>query len=168
VSSPENIRVLVPRIRRAVEGVGGDAFLSDDQMRDIVADAIADIILFTGGVFGKDLLVVARDSNTNVPTEFATSEPLTLPEGSLIAAQAALTAVYTQLHNTKTSETIRDEGQEWSYTLSASLLRDRVNQLVKERDRALDALAGSLTSVGFVDLWSERDRRLDHYIASLS
>jgi hypothetical protein len=48
------------------------------------------------------------------------------------------------------------------------LLRDRVNQLVKERDRALDALAGSLTSVGFVDLWSERDRRLDHYIASLS
>jgi hypothetical protein len=157
VPPAEDIRVLVPRVRRAVEGIGAAEQLSDDDMKDLVADAIADVILYTGGVFGKDLLVIDRDATTGVPLEYATSEPLTLPEGSVIAAQAALTAVYTQLGNIKVSETIRDEGAEWSYTLSATLLRDRIAQLQSARDLALEALASHSSSVAFIDLWHERD-----------
>jgi hypothetical protein len=132
-----------------------------------VADAIADVILYTGGVFGKDLLVTERDSITNAPTEYATSEPLTLPEGSVIAYQAALTAVYTQMQDVKVQETIRDEGAEWSYSLSATLLRDRINQLQSARDLALEALAGSTSSVAFINLWVERDRLYEYQLAAL-
>jgi hypothetical protein len=163
----EDIRVLVPRVRRAVEGVGSPEELSDDEMKDLVADAIADVILYTGGVFGKDLLVTERDSITNAPTEYATSEPLTLPEGSVIAYQAALTAVYTQMQDVKVQETIRDEGAEWSYSLSATLLRDRINQLQSARDLALEALAGSTSSVAFINLWVERDRLYEYQLAAL-
>jgi hypothetical protein len=155
--SPEDIRVLVPRVRRAVEGIGTPEVLTDDQMKDLIADAIADVILFTGTAFGKQLLVTDRDGTTNVPTEYATSLPLTLPEGSVIAAQAALTAIYVQLADTKTSETIRDEGQEWSYTISATLLRDRISQLQAERDRALSVVEQVTSTVEFYNLWLERD-----------
>lgn len=168
MAEPEDIRVLVPRVRRAVEGTGAPTSLSDDDVKDLVADAIADVILYTGGVFGKDLLVTARDDATHAPSEYATSEPLTLPEGSVIAAQAALTAVYTQLHGLKVQETIRDEGQEWSYSLSASLLRDRVKQLQDARDRALQAVADEHpTPVAFIDLWRERDHLYGHQLALL-
>ena len=155
----EDIRILIPRVRRAVEGVGVPEQLTDDQMKDIVADAIADVILFTGGVFGKQLLVTERDVTTNAPVEYATSEPLTLPEGSIIAYQAALTAVWQTLAQIKISETIRDEGQEWSYQLSATLLRDRVAMLTKLRDQAIDQLTWMLP-VAFYDYLVERDRGL--------
>jgi hypothetical protein len=54
-------------------------------------------------------------------------------------------------------ETIRDEGQEWSYTLSATLMRDRILQLQKARDDALEIIASYTSSVAFIDLWHERD-----------
>lgn len=155
--------MLVPRVRRAVEGIGAERVLSDDQIKDVVADAIADVILFTGGVFGKQLIVASRDTS-GVPLEYETSEPLTLMEGSVIAAQAALSAIYVQLRDFKTSETIRDEGQEWSYTLSANLLRDRVAQLQAERDRAIDALGATASSVGWVTLLHDHDRTLGYAI----
>jgi hypothetical protein len=161
-----NIRVLIPRVRRAVEGVGEPARLSDDEIKDIVADAIADVILFTGSAFEKTLAVVSYDTVTGYPAEYETSEELTLPEGSLIAIQAALTTVYIQLKEAKTSETIRDEGQEWSYTFSANVLRDRIKQLQDERNRALDSLTYS--SVGFIDLWYERDRQASMYLEILA
>lgn len=164
----EDIRVLVPRVRRAVEGIGTPEDWTDDQMKDAVADAIADVILYTGGVFGKDLLVTERDEATNAPVEYATSAPLTLPEGSVIAYQAALTAVYTQMQDVKVQETIRDEGAEWSYSLSATLLRDRISQLQAARDLALEALAGSASEVAFVDLWHERDFLYAYQLAWLS
>jgi hypothetical protein len=155
--APEDIRVLVPRVRRAVEGVGQPEALSDDNVKDLVADAIADVILFTGGVFGKELLVTARDSTNNAPTEYATSEPLTLPEGSVIAAQAALTAVWETVRELKVQETIRDEGQEWSYQLSRTLVKDRIAMLQAQRDKALAQLA-STVPVAFVSFLHERDR----------
>lgn len=158
----EDIRVLVPRVRRAVEGVGQPAELTDDDVKDLVADAIADVILFTGGVFGKELLVTDRDGATNAPSEYATSEPLSLAEGSLIAAQAALTAVWQSMRELKVQETIRDEGQEWSYTTSATLMRDRWKMLLQMRDEALDQLRGALP-VSFVSFLHERDR----YVAQI-
>jgi hypothetical protein len=154
----EDTRVLIPRVRRAVEGVGKPQQFSDDDINFLIADSIADVILYTGGVFGKELLVTARDATTNTPTEYATSEPLTFAEESMIASQAALTAVYSQLSELKIAETIRDEGSEWSYQLSATLMRDRIAQLLRARDDALEVIAGYTSSVAFIDLWRERDQ----------
>src|SRR4051812_16914242 len=153
----EDIRILVPRVRRAVEGVGTDSLLSDDQVKDLVADAIANVILFTGGVFGKQLVVVERDATTNVPVEYATSEPLTLPEGSVVAFEAAIQHTFFALRDMKVQETIRDEGQEWSYTLSTTLVRDHLKWLQAQRDRALNDVQGP-TPVAYVSFLAERDR----------
>jgi hypothetical protein len=155
----EDIRVLIPRVRRAVEGVGTPEVLTDDEIKDLTADAIADIILFTGGVFGKQLLVTEVDGTTNAPIEYATSEPLTLPEGSVVASQAALNHIFTQLRELKTSETIRDEGQEWTYATSATLFRDWIAFLQKTRDQALEEVeAYTPLPVAWYSYIAERDR----------
>lgn len=137
-----DVRVLVPRIRRAVEGAGAPEVLTDDALKDIAADAIAEVILYTGSVFGKQLVVTSTDDATGAPDEYATSDALTLQEQAVIATQAALDFFFHSFVNTKVSERISDEAQSWEYTLSATLLRDQLALLVKERDRALDALAG--------------------------
>lgn len=135
---PNDIRVMVPRVRRAVEGVEG-ATLTDDQVKDLVADAVASVILYTGSAFGRQLLVTHRDAQ-GIPDEYATDSPLTLPQQTVIAAQAALDHAWKMLVGFKTSETIRDEAQEWSYTVSAQAIRDAMKSLKDERDKALSAL----------------------------
>lgn len=130
---------MVPRIRRAVEGVGQTAVLTDDQMRDLTADALAAVILYTGSAFGKELLVTSYAAG-NVPEEYSTSDALTLPEQTVVATQAALDHFFRQFSDAKVSETIADEAQNWSYTLSSTLIKDRLAQLMAERDRALEAL----------------------------
>jgi hypothetical protein len=160
-------RVLIPRVRRSVEGLGAPEKFTDDDINFLIADSIADVILYTGGTFPKQLLVTDRDGTTNTPTEYATSDELTWAEESMIASQAALTAVYAQLSELKTSETIRDEGQEWSYTLSATLLRDRILQLQKARDDALEIIASYTSSVAFIDLWHERDEMFGAQFADI-
>lgn len=133
--SETDIRVLVPRVRRAL---GGAPERTDDAIKDVVADAIADIMLYTGGVFGKTLIVTERDPDPDgPPSEYATSDELTFPEQSVVAAQAALTAFFTDLTAMKTSERIADEAGEWEYSLSASALRGRADQLMRLRDDAL-------------------------------
>ena len=130
---------MVPRVRRAVEGVGVPAVLTDDQVKDLTADAIAAVILYTGSAFGKDLVVTDYAAG-NVPDEYATSDALTLPEQTVVAVQAALDFFFVQFAATKVSETIADEAQTWTYQLSSTVIRDRLAQLRAERDRALDAL----------------------------
>jgi hypothetical protein len=151
----EDIRVLIPRVRRAVEGIGAPEVLTDDQIKDLIADSISNILLFTGGVFGKDLIVTERDATTNVPTEYATSEPLTLPEGSVVSYEAAITDAYSKVAELKTSETIRDEGQEWAYQLSANLIRDHLNYLIAQRNKALEEVGQMPTA--FYSFLHERD-----------
>lgn len=154
----EDIRVLIPRVRRAVEGVGTPQVLTPDQIKDLIADAVADVILFTGGLWGHELIVTARDPITGSASEYATSEPLTLAEGSVIAAQAALTHVFQQLKELKVQETIRDEGQEWSYTISAQALRDYLKFLQGQRDLALaEVEAQHPIPTAFVSFLHERD-----------
>jgi hypothetical protein len=136
-----DVRVLVPRIRRAVEGAGAPPSLGDDALKDLAADAIASVILYTGSAFGKQLLVTERDES-GAPVEYATSEELTLPETAVIAAQAALDFFFFDFAGKKVSERIGDEAQTWEYTLSANLLVQQLRQLREERDKALGALAG--------------------------
>ena len=133
-----DIRTMVPRVRRSVEGVGVDSVLTDTQVKDIVADALAAVILYTGSAFGKTLNVITYDQG--IPTEYETSDALTLAEQTVVATQGALDYFFTAFGTIKTSEKIADEAQSWDYTLSASLIRDRFKMLQAERDKALEAL----------------------------
>src|SRR5688500_9923087 len=133
-----DIRVLVPRVRRRLEGAGAPEVLTDDAIKDLVADALSSILLYSGSIFGKTLDVAERDAN-NVPTEYTTSDELTLQEGAVVAAQAALDHFFFTFASLKTSERIADEAGSWEYARSATLLKDQLALLVKERDRALDA-----------------------------
>lgn len=153
-----DIRVMTGRVRRAVEGVGATAVLTDDEIKDLIADALADIILYTGSVFGKLLLITSRGVNDE-PEEYATSDELTLAEQSVVAAQAALTHFFYTFVNLKISERIGDEGQTWEYSLSATLLRDQLAFLIKSRDDALAlvAAAGAAVLEGYESFLAIRD-----------
>lgn len=152
-----SISVLVPRVRRAVEGpVPINDAMTDAQMLDVTADAIADIILYTGSVFGKQLIVTST-SETGIPTGYATSDALTLAEAGVIAAQAALNIVYFRLVAMKTSERIADEAQTWEYTVSATALRDLLKALTEARDKALATLENRSSLVAYESYLAVRD-----------
>jgi hypothetical protein len=89
-------------------------------VKDLAADAIAEVILYTGSVFGKQLVVTDTDDATGAPSEYATSDAADAPEGTVIAAQAALDYFFHRFAETKVSEQIADEAQTWEYTLSAN------------------------------------------------
>lgn len=136
-----NIRALVPRIRRAVEGVvQAEWTLTDDEVKDIAADAIADIMLYSGNIFGRTLDVIARDPVRGSPTEYQTSTPLALPEQGVISAQAALTYFFFRFSGAKTAETIADEASSYSWERSPNLLIQQLKMLQQQRDKALEAL----------------------------
>ena len=130
-------------MRRAIEGVGTPEVLSADALKDLIADAIANVILYSGGLFGHELNVTATDPDTGAPTEYETEDALSLPEQSVIASQAALDYFFHDLANTRVSERISDEAQTWEYATSATLLRDRIRLLIDQRDKALEQLRGT-------------------------
>lgn len=132
---------MVPRVRRAIEGAGRTAVLADDAIKDIIADSLASLILYTSGVFGKQLLVTAYDNATNAPSEYSTSASLSLPEQTAVAAQAALDYFFFEWQMLKTSETIADEAQNWSYEISPSLMKSQLELLIATRDKALQAIS---------------------------
>ena len=137
MATETDIRVLVPRVRRALDV---DATrLADDDAKDLVADAIADVILYSGGLFGKDLIITERD-DAGVPSEYATSDELTLPEGSLISAQAALNWFFHRFNEASVSEKIGDESVTWERQRSATLLKAQFDLLTKQRDDAIAIL----------------------------
>lgn len=153
MATATDIRVLVPRVRRALDVTPEQ--LSDDDTKDLVADAIADIILYSGGLFGKDLTVAERDA-ADVPIEYTTSDELTLPEGSLIASQAALNWFFHRFNEASVSERIGDEAVVWERQKSASLLRDQFKLLIDQRDAAIaqivDAGAALDSYVSFLEV----------------
>jgi hypothetical protein len=53
-------------------------------------------------------------------------------------------------------ETIRDEGQEWSYSLSANLIRDRIKWLIVSATRRSSELSPMPSA--FISFLHERDR----------
>jgi hypothetical protein len=165
-----SISVMVPRVRRAVEGpVPLTDAMSDTQMLHVVADAIADIILYTGSAFGHQLVVTADEGG--IPTAYATTGELTLPQQGVIAAQAALNIVYFRLMAAKTSERIADESQTWEYTVSSTALRDLLKALTEARDKALGTLENRASLVAYESFIAVRDiqtaREIEPYVAAL-
>lgn len=165
-----DIRVLVPRVRRRLEGAGAPAVLSDDAVKDLVADALSSVTLYTGSVFGKTIDVSEREGG--IPIEYTTSDELTLQEGTVVAAQAALDHFFWQFASLKTSEKIADEAGTWEYARSASLLKGQLELLIAERNRALDALMGSAGALdAYVSYLAVRDvetaRLVEPWVADL-
>lgn len=152
----QDIRVMVPRVRRAIEGpIPAASPASDDVLKDVVADALSDVILLSGSAFGKQLLITATDAG--VPIEYATSEALTLAEQAVVAAQAAVNFIFFKVVGQKTSERIRDEAGEWEWATSGNVLRDALKALTEARDRALEALTGNVALDGYVSFLAVRD-----------
>lgn len=141
----QDVRTLVPRVRRAIEGpvpllTGDPDYLTDDQVAALVADTVADVILLTEGQWGHQLIVVDRDESSGAATEWGIDPELEPEEESIVAAQAALSRHFHIAMNLKTSERIQNEGQEWEYARSAQLLKEQFALLKDMRDRALAAV----------------------------
>lgn len=139
----QDVAAVTPRVRRAVEGpvpVPSSEALTDSQILALTADAIADVILFTNGMWGHKLEVSTRDTQTQFPTGWTVDPELSPAEESMIAAQAAINFYFHVFKDKKVSERIVNEGQEWEYNLSATMLRDLMNVLKEQRDSALQSL----------------------------
>jgi hypothetical protein len=142
---PRDVRVMIPRVRRALDGpqaltsgfVGG---LSDEQVKNYIADAVASVIFYTGGVFGAALEVTERDPDYGAPSEYATSRELTLPEQTVIAVQASLDHFQFTFKGAKVSEAVQNEFQSWDWTINGPMLRDQLKSLLAQRDEALELI----------------------------
>lgn len=139
-----DLMVMVPRARRYIEGPYGPPQnrppLDDDMIYALVADACADVILYSGNLFGHTLIVKDRDPTKGFPTAWQTDVMLDEWEVSVITTQTALNYFFFQLRDLKTSESIKNEGTEWDYTISANVIRDYLSELQQRRDLALEGL----------------------------
>lgn len=134
----QDVRVMVPRVRRALDV--DTATLTDDQIKDLVADALGALILYSGSAFGRTLSVTEYDE-AEIPAEYAIDPDLSIPEQTAVAAQASLDYFFHRFSGLKVSERIGDEAQTWEYQRSATLLRDQFKLLIDARDKALDSIA---------------------------
>lgn len=145
VTDPKDTRVLIPRVRRALEGPaaasGAVGALTDDQVNAVIADAIASIIFYTGGLFGHELVVEERDATYLAPIAWSVDPAMEEAEQTVIAAQAALDYFFDFARGAKVSERIADEGQEWEYSFSATLLNEQLKALREARDQAIERLS---------------------------
>lgn len=138
----QEVREIIPRVRRAIEGPVPltSGAMSDDQVEALAADCIADIILFTEGLWDHTLAVSEVDPVTGYAIHWTVDPELTLPEESLVAAQAAVQYFIFTLKDAKTMERIKNESREWEWQRSASVLKDIFTELTKARDAALDVV----------------------------
>lgn len=166
VTDPKDTRVLIPRVRRGIEGAGvSSPAIEDEGVNGLIADAIASIIFFTGGLWGHQLNVTARDTTYMAPTAWQIDPELTEAEGTLIVIQAQLDFLFNDLKSTKIQESIRDESSEWSYSLSATALTELLKQLRKQREEALEAiLAENAPMDAWINTLYERDAYTDAMI----
>lgn len=129
------VAILVPRVRRAVEGVGAAEVLDEAAVKALIADATAEIIFYTEGFWGHALVVT--DDDNDIPTDWAIDPGVTEAEATVIVVQAALDYFFHAFKSAKTSESISRDGASWSWTESANLLNQRFELLREDRDKAL-------------------------------
>jgi hypothetical protein len=160
VTDLRDLRTLIPRVRRALEGPTTNALsttLNDDAAEAVIADAVADVILYShGSIFGYTLEVTARDSRYSAPVAWRTDKEMDVAAQSVVVAQAAINHLFHELKGAKIQETIRDEGGEWSYSLSAGVLTKQLDLLVRLRDEALAAVQGPIFD-SYVSFLAVRD-----------
>lgn len=168
VSDLRDTRVLIPRLRRAIDGPEATssasvaATLSDEQLNAIGADAIASVIYYSGSLFGCKLEVAERDPMYMAPTAWRTDPALTEEKIVAVVSQAALDYFYMRLStgdSAKTSEVIADEATRWEWSISATAVAERLKQLRADRDAALQMLAeeGEVTDTSWTSFIAVRD-----------
>lgn len=153
-----DIAVLVPRVRRAL----GDAAdgLTDQQVKERAADAIAGILLFSEGEMGVRLEVKDRDE-FGAPTDWRTSRELTEEEGTVIVLQAAIDALDSSLSGL-VAEKFGTGVDRYEYQVSAQALTAKLKRLLADRDRAIEILLrGERAPVAWVNTLGVRDRGAD-------
>lgn len=137
-----DVAELVPRVRRAIEGPASTpetpGALSEEQITAITADAIASVIFYTDGRWGFTL---SGNGDTSNPEWTIAPDP-SLPEQTVIVAQAALDYFFFEFSTVKTRERLSNEATEWEYEQSAQLLTERFKLLIGERDKALEVIEG--------------------------
>jgi hypothetical protein len=157
---PQDLKELIPRTRRAIEGPAGApaASLDDDQVLGLIADAVADVIFYTGGLFGHQLLVTDREDTYNAPKAWSVEPALEPDEETVVIATAALAHFFHAFRDLKVQEEIANEGARWSYSLSANLVLEQMKLLRTARDTALEQVAASnpIPTV-FINLLEQRD-----------
>lgn len=160
-----DIAEIVPRVQRAVEGARMDDWkLSSGEAYNVTADALADILLYCGSIFGSRLLVTGRDAN-NAPDAYATEQQLEPDEMAVVSAQAALTYFYHAFKDKKMSETIADEASSWGWTKSSQLLVATLKMLQDTRDRALEAIENRTGGTdAYISFLAVRDWTVARYI----
>jgi hypothetical protein len=172
VTDERDIRTLIPRVRRALDGPHAtssgapSSTFNDDEITAQIADAIAEVIFFAPDGFGKELIPTERDEYYNAPIAWITSEPLSEAEASVIVYQAALNEIYQKVSTLKTSESMSNEGEEWSWSVSSTAVAERVKALQKLRDEAiakLDTLTDA-AETAWVNTLAERDAYTDALI----
>jgi hypothetical protein len=144
VADLTDLAVLVPWARRACEGPYGPPTgrpeLADDVLYPMVADACSEIILYSGSLFGHQLNVTARDPIAGYPTQWCTDQVLDQWESAVVICQLALDYWRFLYRDVKTSLSIANEGTEYSYTLSATVIGGYLKQLASDRDKAIAGL----------------------------
>lgn len=164
-----DVRVMIPRVRRSLEGptasASGVSSIDDEQYEALIADAVADIILYSGGLFGHTLEVVERDEAYGAPTRWRTGDVLSEDEVTVIVAQAALNYFFHQFREAKTSEKIADEAGSWEWTKSAAALSEQIRSLREARNNALAILTRLHPALDqYVNLLEARDVVIDRQI----
>lgn len=169
VTDIRDTRVLIPRLRRALDGpqamssASPSSTLSDEQLNAIAADGIASIIFYSNSLFGATLEVSARDEQYMAPMAWRTEPALNEPQVTAVVSQAALDYFFSRLSSTaggKTVETIKDEATEWSWEISPQAVVERLRQLRGDRDKAIESLveAGWENDTQWASLIATRDR----------
>lgn len=175
VTDLRDTRVLIPRLRRALDGptamssASVSATLSDEQLNAIGADAIGSVIFYSGSLLGSTLQVAERDPVYQSPIAWLTDPALSEEQKTVIVSQAALDYFFARLSATsggKTAEEIADEATKWSWEISPQALVERLRQLRADRDKALEILveAGYALDTSWVSFLSVRDRWTSYYV----
>lgn len=167
VTDIRDLRVLIPGTRRAIDGptatssAAVSASLSDVEVLGLIADATGELILLTHGeaAFGYHLVATSRDPFYMAPNAWATDTERIPAADAAIVMQSALNYYFEKLKLLKVSEGTKDEANEWTYELSASLLRDQMAYLIANRDKAIASMQQINAPLDtYVSAVAERDR----------
>jgi hypothetical protein len=166
VNDQRDLRVLIPACRRAIDGPmamsSGSvaATLTDPEVLGLVADATAELILYTHGheTMGFQLIPIARDPFYLAPIAWATDLYRPPAADAAILSQAALNYYFQTIKTLKVSETIKNEAVDWEYSLSANVISAYMQYLIGNRDKAIASMQSiNVPLDGYVSLVANRD-----------
>lgn len=167
VTDQRDLRVLIPACRRAIDGPTAtasgsvSATLNDQEVVNLVADATAELILYTHGneAFGYQLEVTARDPHYLAPVSWQTDKVRVPAADAAILSQAALDHYFWLIKMLKVSEVMKNEAVSWEYNLSANVIAAWVKYLIDNRDKAITALQSINVPLDvYLSFVAERDR----------